>query len=366
MVAVDSPSPRGTPDPVLASVDRHRADIAEQCLRTLQHAGSPLARDPVTRDQVRTQVHRVLDDTVALVRGGEDARAAARPDPVSIDIGAHRARHGIHPAESVYAADVLFETAVRAVAPDLAEVARPTDAVTQFCLALQRSLTRRVGVAARAYFTALLDRIREVHAEERLRVSRELHDQAAQTVVVALHELELHETYRVADHARAQAKLVAARTHLQQAIDTIRALSAQLRQSEAGEGLQPALVRCMSAAPPSVATSVSVTGNEWELPPALRDDLFLVLREAVTNALRHADPPTVTVHIRITARRVDATVIDDGRGYDVERMLVAPTGSGLPSMVERAHAAGGTLEIGSSHGHGTTVRVRLPLPRRPG
>jgi signal transduction histidine kinase len=365
MVTADSPDRCDTSDLVAASVDRHRADIAGNVLRSLRRVGGRLARDPVTKDQLRAQVARVLDDTVALLRVGERAQSVQRPDPASIEIGMHQARHGIHPAESLRAESTLFETALVTIAPDLRHAPQPVDSITRFCLALQRSLARRAALVGRSYFTHLLDQIYHAHAQQRLRLSRELHDQVAQTMAVALHDLELYEAYRGADSERAQAWLSAAKVHLQETIDTTRALSTQLRHTDTSEGLQPALVRYLASAAPTVTTSVTVTGADSALPVAVREELFLVLREALSNALRHADPRTVAVDVQIGSDQIDATVVDDGRGFDTEQALAAPRGTGLPSMVERTHAAGGSLHLISQAGHGTTVRVEIHLPRRP-
>jgi signal transduction histidine kinase len=108
-----------------------------------------------------------------------------------------------------------------------------------------------------------------------------------------------------------------------------------------------------------------VTGADSTLPIALRDELFLVLREALSNALHHANAGAVTVDVRIGDDQVDAKVTDDGRGFDAEGALAAPSGAGLPSMLERAYAAGGSVTIVSQARKGTTVRVAIPLPRRP-
>jgi signal transduction histidine kinase len=365
MTTADSPDRCETSDLVAASVDRQAGDIAGRVLRVLGRAGSRLARDPVTKDQLRQQVTWVLGDTVALLRGDERADPALRPDPASVEIGRQRARHGIHIAESLRADSALFETALAAIAPDLRQTQQPVDSIVQFCLALQHSLARRAALVGRSYFTHLLDQIYHAHAQQRLRLSRDLHDHVAQAAAVALHDLELYEAYRVADSERAQARLSAAKVHLQETIEIIRALSTQLRQTDTSEGLQPALVRYLASAAPTVTTSVTVTGDDLSMPLAVRDELFLVLREALSNALRHANPRTVAVDVQIRADRVEAAVTDDGCGFDPEQATAAPSGTGLPSMIERTHAAGGSLDLISRAGHGTAVKVEIPLPRRP-
>jgi signal transduction histidine kinase len=357
-----TPSPGGS---AAATVERRRGDIAKRFVESLRSAGSPLVRDPATRRQMRAHVDRLLDDTIAILRGEPGGRdpLVAEPDRMSVEIGTDRARHGVRPAESVRAASVLFETVLRVVA---AELATSPDELTRLALALERSSARRVGMVASTYFSSLLDQIHDSHAESYRRLARELHDDAAHTMVVALRDLELYETYRVADHGRAQVKLAAAKTHLHEAIDTVRALATQLRRSETGEGLQAALLRYLATADPAVATTATVTGDEAVVPLLVRDELFLVLREALGNALRHAAPRTVTVEVEIHRPRVDAVVTDDGQGFDPPSDSAALTtaGTGLPSMAERAHRVGGTLDIDSRPGHGTTVRCQIPLPRR--
>lgn len=347
------------------SLERRRSDIAKRFLQSLRSAGSPLVRDPAMRRQLRAHVDRLLDDTIAILRGAPGGRdpLVAEPDPMSVEIGTDRARHGVRPAESVRAASVLFETVLTVVA---AELASSPDELTRLALALERSSARRVGMVASTYFSSLLDQIHDSHAESYRRLARDLHDDAAHTMAVALRDLDLYETYRVADHGRAQVKLAAARNHLQEAMDSIRALAAQLRRSETGEGLQAALVRYLASADPAVATTVTVTGDEAVVPLVVRDELFLVLREALGNALRHAGPRTVTVEVRIRRPGVDAVVTDDGHGFDPGAAPASPAtaGSGLPSMTERAHRIGGTLDIDSRPDRGTIVRCQIPLPRR--
>jgi signal transduction histidine kinase len=349
--------------PIIASIERHRAEVAEQLLQALQRGGSPLVRDPAMRSQLSEQVDRILDETVTSLRDGLDA-VPTELDAASVEIGNQRARHGIRPVESLRAASRLYETALRTMAPDLAGTARPVASVVRLSVALERSISSRVAMVASAYFTTLLDQIHESHAEVGRRLARELHDNVAHGMTIALRDVELYESYRVADRERAHAKLSAAKSSLQDSIDTVRALATQLRRSETGEGLQAALIGYLASAASSVATTVTVTGNESSVPLAVRDELFLVLREALSNALHHADPRTITVEVRISRPQVHAVVSDDGHGFDVEKVESAATGTGLPSMMERTRRVGGTLEVESRPGRGTTVRCQIPLQRR--
>ena len=84
--------------------------------------------------------------------------------------------------------------------------------------------------------------------------------------------------------------------------------------------------------------------------------LLRIVSEAVHNAVRHGRASRI--EIRLTARPLEVTVTDDGRGFDSS--AGATGGFGLTSMRERAHGVGATLDISSAPGQGATVAVRWP------
>ena len=95
--------------------------------------------------------------------------------------------------------------------------------------------------------------------------------------------------------------------------------------------------------------------------------LYRIAREALTNVFRHANAKRVSVLLQRRADHVSLIVEDDGRGFDAAAMLRAPATQGklgLLGMQERATLAGGSVEIESSPGAGTTVFVRMPLAFR--
>jgi len=99
-----------------------------------------------------------------------------------------------------------------------------------------------------------------------------------------------------------------------------------------------------------------------------RRQLFLLFKECVTNAVRHADCTRARVELRVDGRGLALAVSDDGCGFDPS----APSdGNGLESMRRRALALGGTLEVDSAAGRGTRLTATAPLRaaarlRRPG
>ena len=102
-----------------------------------------------------------------------------------------------------------------------------------------------------------------------------------------------------------------------------------------------------------------------DLPAEPRRHLFLLLKEAVTNAARHSGARAVTIAFGLGDRSLTVAVLDDGAGFDpaAGRDLSEPEGRGLENMGARARALGGTLSIVSSPGGGTRITVAgLPLP----
>ena len=94
-------------------------------------------------------------------------------------------------------------------------------------------------------------------------------------------------------------------------------------------------------------------------PLAVRRDVFLILKEALHNAAKHAGEAPVAVRIEESGRELVLSVCDEGPGFDPE---AACSGTGLRSLRRRAEALGGTLDVATAPGEGTAVTLRAPLP----
>jgi signal transduction histidine kinase len=97
------------------------------------------------------------------------------------------------------------------------------------------------------------------------------------------------------------------------------------------------------------------------LPPEMRHNIFLIVKEALTNALKHSGASEALVQAKVVERTLELTVRDNGRGFDVNRN---GTGNGLGNMRRRAEAMRGNLTLESKVGKGSTIRltVLLSLP----
>jgi PAS domain S-box-containing protein len=205
--------------------------------------------------------------------------------------------------------------------------------------------------------------------EERQRLARELHDSVSQSIYsLTLFAKGGREFAQAQDLDRVKECLAALGETAQQALKEMRLLLYELRPvALEQEGLIGALQQRLDAveARSGVEARLLVDGVDMDdplsvLPSSVEEGLYRIAQEALNNALKHADSRAVTVHIASTGRHVALEVRDDGIGFD-PRDAFTKGGMGLISMRERAEQIGGRLEVVSSPGEGTTVRVKVKV-----
>ncbi len=196
-----------------------------------------------------------------------------------------------------------------------------------------------------------------VREEERERLSRELHDQAIQSLV----GLKFH----IADkNFEPQVEL---QTEIDEVINTLRGLCADLRPPALENlGLVPVLRSYFSDFENRTGLQVKfkVEGKEERFPTEIELSLFRVVQEAMTNAWRHANTSKINVTLKFDNEIVILTVNDEGRGFIVpERLkLLAEKGHfGLVNMDERLEHLKGSLQLYSDLGRGTTITATIPI-----
>ncbi len=111
-----------------------------------------------------------------------------------------------------------------------------------------------------------------------------------------------------------------------------------------------------------IPASCDVDESVAELSPGTALALYRIAQEALGNAAKHAAPTRVDVRLHRIGGDVVLTVADDGHGCEPGR--AADGGLGLVNMRERARQLGGTFELDSRPGRGTTVRVAVPFRMR--
>ena len=99
------------------------------------------------------------------------------------------------------------------------------------------------------------------------------------------------------------------------------------------------------------------------LPPEVRHNIFLIVKEAMTNSLKHANAREVHVQAKTSAAALEITVQDDGRGFDASNPPGEGQRNGLGNMRRRAQAIHADLNLESAPGKGTTVKVTVIFPK---
>jgi signal transduction histidine kinase len=216
-------------------------------------------------------------------------------------------------------------------------------------------LRRRLRVAE-SEFRAVLG--------ERNRIAREIHDTLAQGYVGISVQLEvLAELLRNRKVGAAANQLDTTRGYVREGLADARQSIWALRSQDSGETTLPVRLRRMAetAGGHGVKSSFSIYGAYRPLPPGTEREILLVAQEAIHNVKKHAGAKHVFVQLEYGTAQVALEVRDDGQGFSSEP--APPEGHyGLTGMRERAATIGGTLDVVSEPGIGTTVRLRAAAP----
>jgi two-component system CheB/CheR fusion protein len=212
--------------------------------------------------------------------------------------------------------------------------------------------------------SAVLRRLAEAQEEERLRIARDLHDQLGQLITGLLLGLKQLEAQVASSPAAATLAPLQALA-LELARESHR-IAVSLRPTALEDvGLVPALERLVaewSRAAAVQAAFVSSLPGQDRLPRPVEVALFRTVQEALTNVQKHAAATVVSVALQRIGELVALVVEDNGRGFDLEAPAAdARPRLGVLGMRERVGQLGGTLEVESTQGRGTTLFVRIPL-----
>ena len=205
-----------------------------------------------------------------------------------------------------------------------------------------------------------LDRARAV-AEERARFGRDLHDGTIQSLYAAGLQLESVAITSTDIETRGHVRQVV--EGLNATIAGIREYISGLRQPEGDAGMVAARLENLArhfAGKTGVAVNVRVRGvdSAGPLPDEVGQHLEQVLREGLSNAVRHGQATHIQVELAFAPDELDLLVTDDGTGIADPP---AHTGEGLRNIRERARRLGGRAEIGPVVGGGTRVSLAIPL-----
>jgi signal transduction histidine kinase len=220
--------------------------------------------------------------------------------------------------------------------------------------------------ASAGQLQALSRRLVEVQESERRQLSRELHDRVGQDLTALSISIDILKS-QLSDEGSASVRkrLDDAAALLDSTSGAIENVMSELRPPMLDDyGLLPALQWYANAFSGRTGIDTKVHGDEGiqRLPQASEIALFRIVQEALTNVAKHAHARHVDIHVEHTGAQFVMSVSDDGVGLDPAAASTTSRrqGLGMVTMRERTQAVGGQFEIGSGHGRGTRLVVRVP------
>jgi signal transduction histidine kinase len=252
------------------------------------------------------------------------------------------------------------------------EIGMLSAAFNQMGQRIQAEETRSRALAAEVQLHVgrqreLLKRLMTAQEEERRRVARDLHDDLGQDLAALAVGLEGADRLCAERPEQARSRL-----------GEMRALIADMtaRAYDLILSLRPSVLDDMGLVPALRAHAERVLGRNGirfdidaarltrRMPAEIETAIFRTMQESLSNVVRQSGARQVRVSLATDGGAFEGDVVDDGRGFDVGSVALngkAPRGVGLLGMLERVALCGGTLEVLSSPGAGTRVRIRIPL-----
>lgn len=251
------------------------------------------------------------------------------------------------------------------LAATVATGSSPTDAQIEVLTTVARQLCAAI-VNARLYrekqasLQSYVRHVTEAQEEERLRISRELHDETAQQLVSLVRGLE-----QIRDGLEATTQSVDELIEgAREAIRSVRRFSRDLRPSALDDlGLMPAIEMIVEEADSRLPGGVTlgVTGRAERVAKAVQLALFRIAQESLRNVEKHAEATSAAVEVDFKPDAITLSISDDGVGFIASNVsALARAGKlGLVGMKERCELVGGSFDLRSSPGKGTRVAVAV-------
>ncbi|HEY2943752.1 MAG TPA: sensor histidine kinase [Vicinamibacteria bacterium] len=209
---------------------------------------------------------------------------------------------------------------------------------------------------------ALLD----AREQEARRIAGALHDESGQ--LLAALDVAIDELARTGEPVRGL-RAAELKSLVRTIEEQLRRIAHEMRPRILDDlGLRPALENLAAGVSARSGVEVAVRGGfGGRLPGSVETTFYRIAQEAVTNAVRHGRPRSITIELSRERDLARCAIRDDGVGFAASD---GSGGLGLAGMRERAEAAGGTFSIRSSRRRGTLVEASVPLeggsPSRPG
>ena len=202
--------------------------------------------------------------------------------------------------------------------------------------------------------------------EERKAISRELHDEIAQTLAAINIHLAALKIEAAVNTKGLSKKIANTQRLVERSVKIVHRFARELRPTVLDDlGIIPAIHSYLKDFTKRTSIFVNFTAfaGVEQLNGTKRTVLFRVAQEALSNVAQHAEATHVKVHIKKVAAGICMEIHDNGKAFDVERLRFAKKNKrlGLIGMRERVEMVGGSFNVESESGAGTTIRARIPL-----
>ena len=212
-----------------------------------------------------------------------------------------------------------------------------------------------------------------VQEEERKRISRELHDEIVQTLTGINMQLANLKAAAAMNSKGLQKKISSTQRLVEKSVEIVHRFARDLRPTLLDDlGLVPALHSFMKDFTRRTGIRIHFTAfapaRLDQLDSARRTAFYRLAQEALTNVARHAHASHIRVTVQKLARAMTMEIADNGKGFELDRVLSAKRNNrlGVLGMRERVEMVGGQFGIESAPGRGTTIRARIPVGKRQG
>ena len=232
------------------------------------------------------------------------------------------------------------------------------------------NVVAQMDIASKNKFLGV--QIIKAQEDERLRVSREIHDGPAQEMANLIYQASICERLVDTRPEEAKAGLQELRRHIRTCLADVRQIIFDMRPMSLDDlGLVPALRQLVSKLEERkiLKTDFQVNGKERALEKHVEVTLFRIIQEGLNNIHRHAGVSEGRLRLLFSPDNLSILISDEGRGFDMEEteeMRKNGTGNGhfgILGMEERAKLIGASLNVISHPGEGTKIHVKLAYPK---
>lgn len=234
--------------------------------------------------------------------------------------------------------------------------------------AIERKKRGRELLETNEQLRQLSEHLQNVREDERTKVAREIHDELGQQLAIIKMEVSRLQKKIKKDDDPALKRAEELKKLLDETVNTVRRISSSLRPSMLDDmGLEAAIDWYLAefCRRSGINTLFKKMNKELNLPDNIKTGLFRILQESLTNVIKYAEAKNVNVYLGLENAELVLVINDDGVGFDLQMVRHKKT-LGLLGMRERAAMLGGSYEIMSEPGKGTTTIVKVPLTEKDG